>query len=210
MGISRILGSAWALVTCLVLSAVAAHADDGLTFYFQGAPGSQILSSTPSNRASAEEIPRDNGVKSGEVLSLGTFVGPAAAQPRKIPIGPGLATVYLITGTTGMAACAEVTVGFFRLLPNNARVTLAATTVGKVTLLGRRDTTSAIQIPLNVQGSAAVRTQAAGERLEVEISIANRCADGAHSVTLLYDATTNQSQLALADNCPGVPNPDQL
>jgi Thrombospondin type 3 repeat len=79
-----------------------------------------------------------------------------------------------------------------------------------VTLLGNRDTTSPIQVSLNVQGSPTARTQAAGDRLGVEVSVANCCADGAHSVTLLYDATTNQSQLGLADNCPGVPNPDQL
>src|SRR6516165_3208524 len=209
MGISRRVGSACALVVCLVLSAGAAHADDGLTFYLQGDPSSQALSSTPSTRPIAEQSPRDNAVKSGQVLSLGMFVGPAAAQPRKIPIGPALATVYLITGTAGMTACAEVTVGFFRLLPNNTRVALGATTVGKVTLAGKRDTTSPVQIPLNVQGSAATRTQAAGERLGVEVSVANRCTDGAHSVTLLYDATTNQSKLGLADNCPGVANPDQ-
>ena len=141
MGFSRFLGSARALGICLVLSAVvAARADDGLTFYLQDDPGGQVqtLSSTPSTRLNAEESPRDNGVKLGQVLSLGTFVGPPATQPRKIPIGPGIATVYLVTGTAGMTGCAEVTVGFFRLLPNNTRVVLAATTVGKVTLLGRR------------------------------------------------------------------------
>src|SRR5262245_49962579 len=142
MGISRLVGSACALVICLILSAGAARADDGLTFYLQGDPSRQVLSSTPSNRPTAEQSPRDNSVKLGQVLSLGTFVGPAAAQPRKIPIGPALATVYLITGTAGMTACAEVTVGFFRLLPNNSRVALGATTVGKVTLAGMRDTTS--------------------------------------------------------------------
>jgi hypothetical protein len=209
MGISQFVGCACALVICLVLSAGAAHADDGLTFYFQGDPGSQVLSSTPSTQENPAESPRDNSVKSGQVLSLGTFIGPAAAQPRKIPIGAALATVYLITGTAGMTACAEVTVGFFRLLPNNTRVALGATTVGKQTLAGKRDTTAPILIPMNVQGSAATRTQAAGDRLGVEVSVANRCTDGAHSVTLLYDATTNQSKLGLADNCPGVPNPDQ-
>ena len=88
MGISRRVGSACALGICLVLSAVAVRADDGLTFYLQGAPDAQVLSSTPSNRASAEESPNNNSVKSGQVLSLGTFAGPPAVQPRKIPIGP--------------------------------------------------------------------------------------------------------------------------
>ena len=88
MGTSRFLGSGCGLVICLVLSAVAAHADDGLTFYLQGAPSTQVLSSTPSNRATAEESPNNNSVKSGQVLSLGTFAGPPAVQPRKIPIGP--------------------------------------------------------------------------------------------------------------------------
>ena len=59
MGISRFVGSACALLICLVLSAGAAHADDGLTFYFHGDPGSQILSSTPSTQENAAESPRD-------------------------------------------------------------------------------------------------------------------------------------------------------
>ena len=69
--------------------------------------GTLTLSGVPSNRANAREFPaRDNTVKSGDVLSLGVFLGPIATQPRKVPVGPGLATMYLVTGTSGMTACA--------------------------------------------------------------------------------------------------------
>ncbi len=211
MGSFRALGLALAPAILLAVGALPARADDGLTFFLQGDPGSLTLSSVPSNQADARELPaRDNTVKSGDVLSLGVFLGPVATQPRKIPVGPGLATMYLASGTSGMNGCAEVAVALFRQQPGGARVVLAATTIGRVSLVGKRSTMAPIQVGLTVQGTPAVRTLAPGERIGFQVSVANRCTEGAHAVSLLYDATTNQSQVGLVDNCPGVANPDQL
>src|SRR5262245_9070661 len=211
MVISRALRLALAPAVLLALGALPARADDGLTFFLQGDPDSLTLSSVASTQANAGELPAgDNTVKSGDVLSLGVFLGPVATQPRRIAVGPGVASMWLVSGTGGMSACAEVAIVFFRQQPDEARVVLAATTVGKVTLVGRRSTTAPLQFALMVEATPAARTLLPGERLGFQVTVANRCTEGAHAVNLLYDGKDNQSQLALADNCPGVANPDQL
>src|SRR5262245_21331551 len=202
---------AWTGLAAGVLSVAAgvSRADDGVTLYLHrpNAAGTLQLSAEAPTRSNFRED--GDGVPTGETLTFGPFLQPGAGQVRRLPVGPGQAVLYLASGTEGLDGCAEISVRILRIPVRGAPTILASAALSGASIRPKSEMPPPIVVPLLVQGEGSARTIAPGEQLGFDVTVRNLCAD-ARPVLLRYDATTQPSQIAIVDNCPGIPNPDQL
>jgi hypothetical protein len=195
------------LLSCL-LSALAAAprfaaAQDGTLYLRRGESASdlQLLGEAPDRPGDARQI--EVSLRNGEAAVLGTFVTQA---PKQITPGAVRAFLFLGTGKEGMPGCAQVTATLLRRPAAGAPIRLVGTTLSAVSLLPKNDNPPPIQLALGSVGPLAV---APGERIALSVNVRNTCGEQ-RGVTLRFDAGSHASRVDLPDNCPGVPNPDQL
>jgi hypothetical protein len=196
-----------ALATGLALAPIPARATDDLSRYLSLDPtnGRVLTPFAPGGTNAREEA---TTASEGETVIFGPFSGDPASEPSRLGVGPVSFALFLATGASGMADCAEVAIMLAKVPATGAPTTLVTahfptSLVPKVSLV---DPVAGLA-PMN--GSRTARTLAVGDRLAFTIAVTNHCTDGAHSVRLLYDATDRASRLAFTDDCPGVDDPDQ-
>jgi Thrombospondin type 3 repeat len=209
MGVRGYRGRTGLAAVVLCLATGVSQADDGITLYLHRAnpAGTLQLSSEAPTRSNFREdgdtVPADG------TLTFGPFLQPGAGQVRRIPVGPGQAVLYLASGSEGLDGCGEISVRILRVPVRGAPTVLATAGLSGASIHPKSETPPPVVVPLLVQGEGSGRTIAPGEQLGFDVTVRNLCTD-ARPVLLRYDATTQLSQIALVDNCPGIPNPDQL
>lgn len=190
------------------LAPVARAADDTTLHLNRGqTPTAYQLLATVPDRTNPYEIATSVSDRGNAVL--GPFLGVPAAGPAEINIGQVNATLFLGSGTQGIQGCADVTATLFRG-QGAGRVVLGTGSVTSVTLPPKNSSPAPrIDIPIAIQGTLASRTLLVGDRVGLEVTVLNRCG-GAKQVSLRYGSTSHPSRLVFLDNCPDVPNPDQM
>jgi hypothetical protein len=197
----------WATLAALLLAAPCARATDDLSLYF-------TLDAT-SARALAPGAPAGTNVREdamtaseGETVTFGPFVTEAATEARRLGIGPVAFAVFLATGASGMPDCAEVAIALTKEPESGPPTPLVG---GHVTtsLVPKGSLVDPIMGLAPMNGAKGARSLHVGDRLAFTVAVINRCSDGAHSVRLLFDASTRPSRIAFTDDCPTVDDPDQ-
>ena len=210
------------LTILLALAPHPAGADDG-TFYLHtssvliplagGRTGSHVL----THDAPPIGDPRWLGanIDAGDNVLMGEFVAPPAPGPAQVNPSPVTATLHLVTtGPTigkAMFKCAEVHIDIYHESPGH-RILIADALFQNITIpadhrIGHPVPPLPLTFPLTITAS---RTGLApGDGISTEIRVRNNCTD-LRRVLLLYDSDSKPSRLQLGDNCPGLPNPDQL
>lgn len=202
VGVAR-LGLALA---CLVVATAAPAADD-LSRYlrYDATAGRQLLPDVPTASSAREDA---LSASKGASVTFGPFLGEAVSDPVQLGVTPIGFAVFLATGSAGMPGCADVAVTIAKQPVNGSPVPLASAHF-TTALVPRVDVVDPIAGSLPVNGIAASRYFAVGDRLALTVVVTNQCTDGAHTVRLLYDSTDRPSRIAFTDNCPNVDNPDQ-
>jgi hypothetical protein len=197
----------WATFAALLLAAPHARATDDLSLYF-------TLDAT-SARALAPGAPSGTNVREdastaseGETITFGPFASEAVTEPRRLGIGPVDFSVFLATGASGMPDCAEVAIALAKQ-PDGGPTTPLVSAHFTTSLVPKASLVDPIAGLSPINGVAAARTLAVGDRLVFTVAVTNRCTDGAHAVRLLYDAISRPSRIAFTDDCPTVDDPDQ-
>lgn len=195
----------------LVLTALGtARADDGLALFLRRGSSigaGQLSPQTPTRGAFRED---ELSLLSNTTGTFGPFVLPGSGQMRTVPRGLGQVFAYLTAGDgDAIAGCAEISTRLLRMPVGGSPLVLASGTFSGVSLESGHVATSPLEFLLSITGDRGARTVLAGEHLGLDITVRHLCG-GVRTVTLRYDARTHPSQIALADNCPGIPNPDQL
>jgi hypothetical protein len=144
----------------------------------------------------------------GSTVSFGPFETEPVAHPFRLGIGPVAFSLFLATGASGMADCAEVSVTLAKIPAAGSPVTLT-TAHFTTTLVPKASLVDPIAGLAPTNGSVAARTLDVGDRLAFTVAVTNHCGDGARNVRLLYEGATRASRIAFTDNCLGVENPDQ-
>ncbi len=184
----------------------AAGAQDGALHLRHGeSHGEFLLSNQPATRTS--DPPHvDVTLRSGDAAAFGTFAGSPAPVRRFLPGGPVTAFLFLSTDGEPMGGCADLTVSLVRRDPAGATVPVLTESIANLTL----QTTGAGPGPVQLDlGTLRELTLAAGERLGLRVTVGNTCG-GQRNVSLRFDAIPTPSRVVLPDNCPGVPNGDQV
>jgi hypothetical protein len=195
----------WLLAALAVCPALVL-AEDGALYLRRGAnPGDlQLLTDAPTRTDDGRES--DESLSNAEAANLGNFATLTGPVARHIPGGPVSAYLFLGTGNNGMDACADVTVTLFTMPAAGGEVTLASVTLDDTTLEPKNGSPLPMQVML---GSLPPIDLAVGDRLVASVVVRNTCGS-LRMVALRYDADSAGSRLVFPDNCPGVPNPDQL
>jgi len=195
----------WILIGLLLAAPQGvALAQDGALFLHRSDSDLQMLSSPPTRDVPPREI--DITLRKDEPGTFGPFFGPSDSKARQIPDGPVSVFVFLGTGREGMVDCADVTASLLRTSGPGGGAPIASTTLTGVSLPPKNDDPIPVQLLL---GTVDALTLAPTERLALAVTVRNRCGTQ-RGVTLRFDAGTHPSRVVLTDNCPGVPNPDQL
>lgn len=193
------------LLSALALCSSLAMAEDGALHLRRGTdPNDLQLLVDASTRSDAHES--DDSLRNGEAANLGNFATPSGPARRHIPGGPVAAYLFLGTGKDGMHECADVTVTLFTVPAAGGEVTLASVTLGDTTLEPKNSNPLPVQVML---GTLPPLDIAVGDRLVASVIVRNTCGD-TRNVTLRYDAESTPSRIVFPDNCPAVPNIDQL
>lgn len=198
---------AFLFLVSLLTVPVPAAAQDGALFLRQGdSRANLVLHAEPPVRPDDPADP-ESRVPNAQSASFGPFLTPAEPTTRHLPGGAVQMVVFLSTGPQGMAGCAEVTASLFRTLPaGGSTQIMPPVSVAGVTLQPKNDDPPPVEVSL---GSVPPLALAPGERLALLVVVRNTCGEG-RNVSLSFDAATHASRLAFPDNCPTVPNPDQL
>jgi hypothetical protein len=202
------LVSAVALALLGLAPVVHAAADDATLHLNRGQTSTdyQLLEPAPT-RANPYEIAKS--VSDRDTVTLGPFRGIPVAGPAVVNVGRVNTTLHLGSGTQGISGCADVTATLVRL-QGATRIVLGTGTVTNATLPPKNSSPAPrLEIPIAVQGTLAQRTLLNGDQLAFEVSVLNRCG-GAKQVSLRFGSPSHPSRLVFLDNCPNVPNPDQL
>jgi hypothetical protein len=208
-----------ALLLALVAPCPVRAVDDRLYyFHFSAAPtpiggggtGMHLLVRTePVSEAQQQTDPV--AIRRLDTGLIADFV--TAPSPRTALVNPGpvRAVLYLATTREPMLGCAGVTVELIRRT-FGSRTTLASGTL-VTSLFARREgaLVDPVTVPLAYTDAVdpETRTLLVGDGLSVEVRVLNHCGD-VRRVFAIYDAFSQASRLTFGDNCPAVPNPDQL
>ena len=198
---------AGAAFAALLLVAPCARATDDLSLYFTlDVTSARVLEPGAPSGANVREDATT--ASQDETVTFGPFVTEAAADASRLGIGPVAFSLFLATGASGMPDCAEVVIALTKEPASGPPTPLAARhfTTSLVPKASLVDPIAGLA-PMN--GAKAARSLAVGDRLAFTVAVTNRCTDGAHSVRLLYDASTRPSRIAFTDDCPTVDDPDQ-
>jgi hypothetical protein len=194
------------LLAILAVCSSLASAEDGALYLRRGTDPSDLQLLTGAPTRSDDALESDDSLRNAEATNLGNFATPTGPVARHIPGGPVSAYLFLGTGKDGMDACADVTVTLFTMPAAGGEVTLASVTLGDTTLAPENGNPLPLQVML---GSLPPIDLAIGDRLVASVIVRNTCGD-LRTVTLRYDADSTVSRIVFPDNCPAVPNPDQL
>jgi hypothetical protein len=194
------------LLAILTVWSSLAFAEDGALYLRRGTDPSDLQLVTEAPTRTGDPRESDDSLRNAEATNLGNFATPTGPVARHVPGGPVSAYLFLGTGKDGMDACADVTVTLLTVPAAGGEVTLASVTLEDTTLAPKNANPLPVQVML---GSLPPIDLAVGDRLVASVVVRNTCGS-LRTVTLRYDADSTVSRIVFTDNCPGVPNPDQL
>ncbi len=196
------------LVAALLLVAPSARAADDPSLYLarDATSAPTLLPIAPTGTNVREDALT---ASQGGTVTFGPFVGAAATSPSRLGIGPATFSVYLATGAAGMPNCAAIAFALAKTPASGPPVPLAAGALS-TSLVPKASLTDPLTLPASMNPDPTARSLLAGDRLVLTVAVTNQCTDGAHSVRLLYDATTRASRIGFTDDCPAVDDPAQI
>ncbi len=204
-------------VFCTLMLACSAAADDGVLYLRTstislplagGTFGTQVLALEKPTTGNARRTPTAT-IAPGGVASLGEFVSLPSQGVVQVNPSPATAVLYLQTNGDGMKGCAEIHVDLFHVSAGHRDLLAGETLTTTLAPPRGRAPGLPVVVGLTMPAASSARMLVAGDGLAVAISVRNRCT-ATRSVVMSYDANDQASRLEFGDNCPDVPNPDQL
>ena len=192
----------------LVLLAVArVWAADDLSQYltFDAVSGRRLVPVAPVGTNVREDAVT---ASQGATVTFGPFTTDPVDGAARLGVGPVTFSMFLATGASGMPGCAEIAIVLAKV-PAIGPPTQLASALLTTSLVPKSTLVDPIVASGPMVAEPLARVLAAGDHMTLSVAVTNRCADGAHSVRLLYGAVDRASRLAFTDNCPAVDNPDQ-
>ena len=195
----------WLILVLAALPSLAG-AEDGALYLRRGASAMdlQLLPDPPTRSEDPREI--DDDLSNTDTGSFGNYATPTSPAARHIPGGPAAAYLFLGSGKDGMNGCADVTVTLFTVPAAGGEHTLTSVTLNDTSIAPKNSNPLPVQVSL---GTLPPLDLAVGDRLIASVSVRNTCGS-LRSVALRYDADSELSRVVFPDNCPGIPNVDQL
>jgi hypothetical protein len=199
----------FAIGLCCTLAAgrTVAAADAVPLYFLPGAGGTGVLSLTAPTGSSDVEVELE--LLAGVELTYGVFASVPSASTETVNRGGGQAKIYAYSNLATPSACLRVTTNLFR---RRAGVdTPIGTGFGYIATIpkGSGGLTNPFFIPYTVNAPLADRVLAPGDQLVLQVLYRNDCGVK-RTPRLVYGSVARPSALSGTDNCPNVPNPDQL